>query len=67
MDKQKACRILLGLIKVDGLEPHQKDFWEMVEKEKRGEITDQDILKYRSKSQKEEGKSNNACTGYTHK
>ena len=32
----------LGLIKIDGLEP-SKEFLELVEKEKRGEITTQDM------------------------
>ncbi|MDD4590131.1 MAG: hypothetical protein PHG06_06815 [Parabacteroides sp.] len=54
MDKQKAWDFALGLIKVDGLEP-SKDFWEMVEKEKRGEITDQDILKYIDQKAKKKG------------
>lgn len=54
MDKQKAWDFALGLIKVDGLEP-SKDFLEMVEKEKRGEITDQDILKYIDEKAKKKG------------
>lgn len=54
MDKQKAWDFALGLIKVDGLEP-SKDFLEMVEKEKRGEITDQDILKYINEKAKKKG------------
>lgn len=42
MDKTKAWDYALGIIKVDGLEP-SKEFLELAEKEKRGEITDKDI------------------------
>ncbi len=45
MDKTKAWDYALGLIKVDGLEP-SKDFLELVEKEKKGEITTDDMRKY---------------------
>ena len=54
MDKQKAWDFALGLIKVDGLEP-SKEFLDLVEKEKRGEITDQDILKYINEKAKKKG------------
>jgi hypothetical protein len=54
MDKEKAWDYALGLIKVDGLEP-SKEFLDLVEKEKRGEITDQDILKYLNQKYKMKG------------
>jgi hypothetical protein len=57
MNNDKAWDYALGIIKVDGLEP-SKEFLELVEKEKRGEITDKDIIKYldekyKMKSEKE--------------
>ena len=54
MDKQKAWDFALGIIKVDGLEP-SKEFLELVEKEKRGEITEQDIKKHLDKKYKMKG------------
>jgi len=42
MDKKTAWDFALGLIKVDGLEP-TPEFLEMVEKEKRGEMSLDDI------------------------
>ncbi len=42
MDKQQAWDYALGIIKVDGLEPSQ-EFLAMAEKEKRGELTLEDI------------------------
>lgn len=44
-NKSKAWDFALGLIKVDGLEP-SKEFLELVEKEKKGDIIDQEILNY---------------------
>ncbi|WP_213974963.1 antitoxin VbhA family protein [Tepidanaerobacter acetatoxydans] len=44
MSKEKAWNYALGIIKVDGLEP-SPEFLELVEKEKRGEITTADIVK----------------------
>ena len=44
MDNDKAWEYALGMIKVDGLEP-SKEYLELVEKEKRGEITTDDIRK----------------------
>jgi len=41
--KDKAWDYALGIIKVDGLEP-SPEFLELVEKEKRGEITTNDII-----------------------
>jgi hypothetical protein len=53
MDKQQAWYYALGIIKVDGLEP-SREFLDMAEKEKRGEIMLKDIklaldAKYRIK------------------
>jgi hypothetical protein len=53
MDKEQAWNYALGIIKVDGLEP-SREFLAMAEKEKRGEITLNDIklaldAKYRMK------------------
>jgi len=42
MDKTTAWDYALGLIKVDGLEP-TPEFLEMVEREKRGEMTLEDM------------------------
>jgi hypothetical protein len=44
MDKEKAWDYALGMIKVDGLEP-SPEFLELVEKEKRGEISTEEIIK----------------------
>jgi hypothetical protein len=54
MEKQQAWDYALGIIKVDGLEPTQ-EFLNMAEKEKRGEMTLEDIklaldTKYRMKN-----------------
>lgn len=54
ISKEKAWNYALGIIKVDGLEP-SKEFLELVEKEKRGEITDQDILDFLNKKYKAKG------------
>ena len=59
MNKAKAWDYALGIIKVDGLEP-SKEFLELVEKEKRGEITDQDILKHLDQKYKMKGEKKNA-------
>ncbi|NLK24910.1 MAG: antitoxin VbhA family protein [Clostridiales bacterium] len=42
MTRDEAWELALSLIKVDGLEP-SKEFLELVEQEKRGEITTEDI------------------------
>jgi hypothetical protein len=42
MEKQEAWDYALGIIKVDGLEP-SPEFLAMAEKEKRGELTLEDI------------------------
>lgn len=56
-DKEKAWGYALGIIKVDGLEP-SKEFLELVEKEKRGEITKDDMLKVLDQKYKVKGKKN---------
>ena len=59
MDKEKAWDYALGIIKVDGLEP-SKEFLELVEKEKKGEITDQDIKRHLDEKYRMKGKNKNA-------
>lgn len=59
MNKEKAWNYALGMIKVDGLEP-SKEFLELVEKEKKGEITDQDIKKHLDEKYIMKGKTKNA-------
>ncbi len=54
MEKSKAWDFALGLIKVDGLEPSE-EFLELVEKEKKGEITGQDIKNYLDRKYKKLG------------
>jgi len=44
MSKEDAWDYAIGMIKIDGLEP-TPDFLEMVEREKRGEMTREDIKK----------------------
>ena len=44
MDNNKAWEYALGMIKVDGLQP-SKEYLELIEKEKKGEITTDDIRK----------------------
>ena len=48
MTKSEAWDYAIGMLKVDGLTP-TKDFQEYIEKEKRGEVTVDDIknIKYR--------------------
>lgn len=59
MTKSDAWGYALGIIKVDGLEPSE-EFLELVEKEKRGEITDQDILKHLDQKYKMKRKKQDA-------
>ena len=54
MEKSKAWDFALGLIKVDGLEPSE-EFLKLVEKEKKREITDQDIKNYLDRKYKKLG------------
>lgn len=56
MDNNKAWDYAIGIVQVDGIKPSD-DFLELVEKEKRGEITDEDIRnvlcqKYRVKEER---------------
>ena len=44
MSKEEAWDYAIGMIRVDGLEP-STDFLDMVEREKRGELTREDIKK----------------------
>lgn len=44
VSNNEAWNFALGMIKIDGLEPTE-DFLELVEKEKAGEITTNDITK----------------------
>lgn len=53
-EKKKAWDYAFGLIQVDGLKP-TPEFKEMVEKEIRGEITDEDLLEYIRKTYTEKG------------
>ena len=43
MDKETGWNFALGMIKVDGLKPSE-EMLEMIEMEKRGEITTADII-----------------------
>ena len=57
IQKEKAWDYALGIIRVDGLEP-SPEFLELVEKEKRGKITTNDIIntwneKYRMKEERD--------------
>lgn len=54
MEKSKAWDYALGIIKVDGLEPSE-GFLKLVEREKRGEISDQDIKDFLDKKYKKLG------------
>jgi translation initiation factor 2 gamma subunit (eIF-2gamma) len=53
-NKSKAWDFALGIIKVDNLEV-SKEFLELVEKEKKGEITDEDIKKFLDKKYRLKG------------
>ncbi len=53
-NKSKAWDFALGIIKVDNLEPSQ-EFLELVEKEKKGEITDQYIKDFLDEKYKKLG------------
>jgi hypothetical protein len=59
MDNEKAWDYAIGLIKIDGLEP-TPEFMKMVEKEKRGEMTMDDIERELGKRYKMKG---NVITG----
>ncbi|CDI40829.1 conserved protein of unknown function [Tepidanaerobacter acetatoxydans Re1] len=51
MSKEKAWNYALGIIKVAGLEP-SPEFLKLVDKEKRGEITMEDIKRILDKKYK---------------
>lgn len=51
MTNTQAWDYAIGLIKVDGLEP-TKDFKECIEKEKKGELSMDDLKKYLDKKYK---------------
>ena len=51
MTKSEAWDYAIGMLKIDGLTP-TKDFQEYIEKEKRGEITVDDIQKFLDKKYK---------------
>lgn len=58
MSIDKAWDFALGLIKIDGLSP-SKEFLDLVEREKRGEITDKDIEAFLNKKYfAKDGKTN---------
>lgn len=58
MNNYKAWDYAIGIVQVDGIQPSQ-EFLELVEKEKRGEITGEDIRKalYQKYKVKEEKKN----------
>ena len=51
MNNSEAWDYVIGMIRVDGLEPTD-DFKEYIEKEKRGEVTMEDAKKYLDKKYK---------------
>ena len=51
MTNTQAWNYAIGMIKVDGLEP-TKEFKEYIEKEKRGEITMEEVKKFLDKKYK---------------
>ena len=51
MTKTQAWDYAIGMIKVDGLEP-TREFMEYVEKEKRGEVTIEDMKNFLDKKYK---------------
>ena len=59
MDNAKALDYAIGIVQLDGIKPSD-DFLELVEKEKRGEITGEDIRKVLYKKYKVVEEKNNA-------
>ncbi len=58
MTNEKAWDYAIGVVQIDGIKPSD-DFMELVEKEKRGEITGDDIRRVLYKKYKvKEGKIN---------
>lgn len=54
VDNNKAWEYALGMIKVDGLKP-SKEYLDLIEKEKRKEITTNDIRKVLNKKYRAKG------------
>lgn len=48
MDNEKAWNFAIGIVQTDGIKPSD-DFLELVEKEKRGEITGEEIRRILNK------------------
>ena len=61
MTNTQAWNYAVGMIKVDGLEPTE-EFKEYIEKEKRGEVTMEDIKQYLDKKYKVKEETVNAYT-----
>lgn len=59
MTNTQAWNYAVGMIKVDGLEP-TAEFKEYIEKEKRGEVTMEDIKQYLDKKYKVKEETLNA-------
>ena len=59
MTNTQAWNYAVGMIKVDGLEP-TAEFKEYIEKEKRGEVTMEDIKQYLDKKYKVKEEAVNA-------
>ncbi len=59
MTNTQAWNYAVGMIKVDGLEP-TAEFKEYIEKEKRGEVTMEDIKQYLDKKYKVKEETVNA-------
>lgn len=57
MDNNKAWDYAIGIVQVDGIKP-SKEFLELVEKEKRGEMTGDDIRRALYKKYTMKGKEN---------
>lgn len=57
MEKSQAWDFALGIIKVDNLEVSE-EFLKLVEKEKKGEITDENIKKFLDEKYKKLGGKN---------
>lgn len=58
MTNEQAWNYAIGVVQLDGIKPSD-DFLELVEKEKRGEITGEDIKRVLYKKYKvKEGRSN---------
>lgn len=56
MDNNKAWDYAIGIVQIDGIKPSD-DFLELVEKEKSGEITGEDIRRVLHQKYKVKGES----------